>query len=224
MELDDVAVAQFLRADPQFFERNLNLLEEIALPDPHGGAAVSMTERQQAALREKMRLLEGKLLDLLAFGETNDAIGERMHRLTCAILETTSFASLITTVVNNLRDDFQVPHVAVRLWASAKNGDDAHLVQFATMPADFKDWANALNTPYCGHHPEMSVADWFGSAPAENGAPLQSFALIPLRDGHTLGLLALASPDPQRFYPDMGTLFLQRISDMLSAALSRYVV
>lgn len=224
MELDDLAVAQFLRDDPQFFERNLNLLEEIALPDPHGGAAVSMTERQQAALREKMRTLEGKLLDLLAYGETNDVIGERMHRLTCAILETTNFASLITTVVNNLRDDFQVPHVAIRLWANAKSGDDANLVQFAKVTTDFQEWANDLTSPYCGHQPGMDVSAWFGAAPAENGAPLQSFALIPLRDGHTLGLLALASEDPQRFYPDMGTLFLQRISEMLSAALSRYIV
>ncbi len=224
MELDDATVAQFLRADPQFFERNLNLLEEIALPDPHGGVAVSMTERQQTVLREKMRSLEGKLLDLLAFGETNDIIGERIHRLTCAILETTNFASLITTVVNNLRDDFQVPHVAIRLWATAKSGDDANLAQFAAVTEDFQQWANGLTAPYCGHHPEIDVTDWFGTTPAENGAPLQSFALIPLRDEHTLGLLALASPDPQRFYPDMGVMFLQRISDMLSAALSRYIV
>lgn len=223
MELDDAAVAQFLRADPQFFERNLNLLKEIVLPDPHGGAAVSMAERQQMALREKMRSLEGKLLDLLAYGETNDVIGERMHRLACDMLETTNFANLITTVVNNLRDDFQVPHVAIRLWATAKNSEDANLVQFAVVTADFWSWADSLKTPYCGHQPEMDVNSWFGTTPTENGAPLHSFALIPLRGERTLGLLALASEDPQRFYPDMGTLFLQRISDMLSAALLRYV-
>jgi uncharacterized protein len=224
MELDDLLVAQFLRADPQFFERNLNLLDEIVLPDPHGGAAISMAERQQAALREKVRGLEGKLTKLVEFGEANDAISERVHRLAIAILGTTSLGDLVTTTMNNLHDDFQVPHVAIRLWADAKNDDDANLVQFSEVAAGFRSWADDLKNPYCGsHHPELDVADWFGSAPAENGAPLQSFALIPLRGQRTLGLLTLASEDAQRFYPDMGTLFLQRISEMLSAALSRYV-
>ncbi|NBW53929.1 MAG: DUF484 family protein, partial [Betaproteobacteria bacterium] len=37
----------------------------------------------------------------------------------------------------------------------------------------------------------------------------------------TLGLLVLASPDPQRFHSSMGTDLLSRISELASAALSR---
>ena len=51
-----------------------------------------------------------------------------------------------------------------------------------------------------------------------------SIALIPLRAEPTapaFGLLVLASPDAQRFNPDMGTDFLERIADLASAALSR---
>ena len=36
-----------------------------------------------------------------------------------------------------------------------------------------------------------------------------------------LGLLALGSEEPQRFYPEMGTLYLERIGEMASAALNR---
>ena len=37
----------------------------------------------------------------------------------------------------------------------------------------------------------------------------------------TLGLLVLASPDPQRFHSSMGTDLLSRIAELASAALSR---
>ena len=34
-----------------------------------------------------------------------------------------------------------------------------------------------------------------------------------------VGLLALASEDPQRFYPDMGTLYLKRIGELIATSL-----
>nr|MBL8455776.1 DUF484 family protein [Zoogloeaceae bacterium] len=47
-------------------------------------------------------------------------------------------------------------------------------------------------------------------------------ALIPLRrDAQVFGLLALASEDGERFYPEMGTLYLTRIGDLTAAALRR---
>ena len=36
-----------------------------------------------------------------------------------------------------------------------------------------------------------------------------------------VGLLTLASEDPQRFYPEMGTMYLKRLGDSVSAALGR---
>ena len=58
---------------------------------------------------------------------------------------------------------------------------------------------------------------WFGEA-----APhLRSYAYVPLRDEQTFGLLALAAEDPQRFYPEMGTLYLRRLGEVAAAALAR---
>jgi hypothetical protein len=49
---------------------------------------------------------------------------------------------------------------------------------------------------------------------------LHSFAYLPLRaDEQSIGMLILASEDAQRFYPGMGTLFLQRIAEIVSCAL-----
>lgn len=66
----------------------------------------------------------------------------------------------------------------------------------------------------------MGVESWFG----ETNAPLKSFALIPLRGENVFGLLAMSSEDAQRFYPEMGTLYLKRIGELLSVALLRYIL
>ena len=79
-------VAQFLKANPQFFDQNPQLLESIYVPHPHGGRAIPLTERQIVSLREKVKALEAKLGEFVRFGEDNDAIGEKVHRLSLALL------------------------------------------------------------------------------------------------------------------------------------------
>jgi uncharacterized protein YigA (DUF484 family) len=44
---------------------------------------------------------------------------------------------------------------------------------------------------------------------------------VRLTAGDAAGLLVLASEDAQRFYPEMGTLYLKRIGELLSATLQR---
>jgi uncharacterized protein YigA (DUF484 family) len=46
-------------------------------------------------------------------------------------------------------------------------------------------------------------------------------ALIPLRSEQTIGFLALASDDENRFFAEMGTDFLSKIGEIVSASLSR---
>src|SRR5574340_244429 len=67
-------VAQYLQDNPQFFEGYTDLLTQIALPHPHGGRTISLSERQMVALREKNKELEKKLQELIEFARENDAL------------------------------------------------------------------------------------------------------------------------------------------------------
>jgi hypothetical protein len=59
---------------------------------------------------------------------------------------------------------------------------------------------------------------WFGEAAPQ----VRSCALVPLRrEGETFGLLALGAESERRFYPEMGTVYLERIGEMASVALAR---
>jgi len=69
--------------------------------------------------------------ELFQHGEENDAISEKMHRLALGLIATGSFQSVLHTLHFHLRDDFAVPHVAVRLWC--RPADAAELPEFPML-------------------------------------------------------------------------------------------
>ena len=211
-------VAEYLRQNPGFFESHVDILMNLQIPHPHGGRAVSIGERQLVAVREKSRLLEDKLRELIAFGEDNDAVGEKVHRLACRLIEAQSLDAALDTLYLDLLDHFAVPHVAVRLWRVAEHNPETK--EFGEVAAEMREFVDKLPAPYCGHHPVYENQAWFGEA-----APhLKSFALVALkRDDVVFGVVALASEDPKRFYPEMGTLYLGRIGELVSHALWRFL-
>jgi uncharacterized protein YigA (DUF484 family) len=211
-------VAEFLRQNPGFFENHVDILMNLQIPHPHGGRAVSIGERQLVAVREKSKLLEDKLHELIQFGDENDALGRKIHDLACRLIGAPSLDATLDTLYLELLDHFDVPHVAIRLWSLAEENPETR--EFSAVEAEMRQFVEQMAAPYCGHHAVYESQAWFGEA-----APhLKAFALVPLRhDGLTFGVVGLASEDPQRFYPEMGTLYLARIGDLMSHALWRFV-
>lgn len=212
--MDAEQVARYLREHPDFLVEHGDIFVEITVPHPHGGQAITLAERQLHALRDKIRLLEAKLAELIRFGEENDEIGAKLHRLTLALIAASDVDTLHQALLQSLHDDFRVPHVALRVWdaAPAENG------VFEPVSEELRFQAADLRRPYCGAPANLEALAWFGEASAH----IRSVALIPLRcDGQLLGMLALASEEAERFYPDMGTLFLERLGETLAAALRR---
>jgi uncharacterized protein YigA (DUF484 family) len=207
-------VASYLQAHPEFFEDYAEALSQIYLPHPHGGRAISITERQILTLREKGRQLENKLREVIQFGEENDAIGEKMHRFAVALIRARDVAGVLSTAYLGLREDFAVPHVVLRVWHAAAPADRAESAPVSTATHEF---SAGLGHPYCCAHPMVDTIALFGDA----GPHLRSFSYVPLRGADAFGLIALASEDPQRFYPDMGTMYLARMGDLVSAGLLR---
>jgi len=212
-QADDVA--RYLRENPVFFEEYADLLSQIYVPHPHGGRAIPLSDRQVMSLREKAKVLEGKLAELIEFGEENDVISEKVHRLAVALLSARTLPTALHELYYNLREDFAIPHASLRLWRGA--GDRA---EFLPASAELRDFAAKLDEPFCGANANFEAAAWFDDA-----APhIRSMAFMPLRElDETFGLLALASEDSARFYPEMGTLYLKRVGEMVSAAMLRFV-
>lgn len=210
-------VVQFLRDNPSFFDENAELLADLSVPHPTGGQAISLTERQLHALRDKLQQVQAKLAELVGFGEENDAISEKVHRLALALLRAEGFESVAQAIYTHVQEDFAVPHVALRVWNSILKRESP---EFIEVTEDMRFFAADLSRPYCGLAAHPEVLGWFGEA-----APhLRSIVMMPLRrDAQVFGMLVLGSEDPQRFFPDMGTLYVERIGDLVSAAVLRQI-
>jgi uncharacterized protein YigA (DUF484 family) len=212
-------VAQYLQDHPQFFEEYADLMSHMVIPHPHSGRTISITERQMLSLRDKNRQLEGKLAELVGFGEENDAISEKIYRLGVAIIAAGSFQSVVHTLNFHLRDDFAIPLFALCLWRRPANVGE--LPEFVSVDEGLQTFAETLAQPYCGSVAGFEAASWFGEAAAH----VRSQGLIALRNGGgTIGMLSLGSEDAQRFYSGMGTLYLARLGEMASAALARVLL
>lgn len=211
--MDANDVAQYLRSNPQFFDQNPQLLETIYVPHPHGGRAIPLTERQILSLREKQRALEARLAELMRFGEDNDAIAEKVHRLTLALLGAKDLAGAAHALYFHLREDFAVPHVALRVWGRALPESQP---EGAPVDAALRDKVETMGAPLCGGAAGSPFLALFGDAQEQ----LRSIALVPLGQTRAIGVLALASEDPQRFYAEMGTLYLRRIGELTAGAIA----
>ena len=209
-------VADYLTRHPNFFNDFPALLADIHVPHPHGTHAVSMGERQLISIREKVRLLENKLAELIQFGEENDSISEKLHAMTLALLAASTPGAVVAALNLHLRDGFAVPHYAVRVWNLPESE------QAITQPVaqNVRDAVAAMSFPVCGALAVPEAREWFG----EIASHLRSFAAIPLNHHGNLGLLVLASEEPNRFYASMGTLYLTRLGQVLAAALYRMQV
>ena len=210
-------IAAFLRANPDFFESNVDVLLDINVTHPHGGRTVSIPERQLIATREKVKLLESKLSELITFGQENDAVSEKIQRLTLALIGCATQEELIDTLYLDLLDSFEVPHVAVRFWNVTMPEPTSS--EFQPVATELVQFVDAMTGPYCGSHPVYETNLWFG----EHAPHLKSYTLIPLKKGAAFGLLLMASENAERFYADMGTVFLTRIGDVFAHCVARHL-
>lgn len=207
-------VAEYLKSNPSFFEDYADVVAQIFVPHPHGGHAIPIAERQMLALRDRVYALEQKLRELVQHGSENDAIGEKLHRSTLALFAAPDLETTLAVLSHSLREDFNVPQVAMRLWSP----NPPNLPEFASTPEDIHEYADRLRSPYCGPEPALGSRDWFS-----DGAAAKSFAHLPLRTEATFGLLALASEDAQRFHAGMGTVYLLRLAELASVAIARFL-
>lgn len=214
--MDAESVARFLRQNPDFFEAHAALLAEVSIPHPHGGHAIPIAERQIIALREKNAELEGRLRELIGFGNENDAISEKLHRSTLGLFTAPDLETTLAVLYQSLTEDFRVPQVACRLWG--KVPEQSYLPELSATSPELRQYTDQLGAPYCGPTPPFEARDWF-----ESGDACHSFAFLPLRTGHTFGLLALGSDDPARFFAGMGTMYLTRLAELASVAIARYL-
>lgn len=213
-------IAEYLANTPGFFERHAEVLASVTIASPHGARAVSLQERQAEMLREKIKGLELRIMDMVRHSNENAMIAQKIHHWACTLARVADPLGLPQAVADGIRAQFDVPQAALRVWGVAPQHQGAAFAQDASE--DARAFASSLTSPFCGPNLGFEPTAWLPQA-----GEVQSLALLPLREGAidsttpAFGLLVLGSPDPQRFDATMGTEFLARIAELASAALAR---
>jgi uncharacterized protein YigA (DUF484 family) len=223
--ITEVDIANFLVHTPDFFERHAELLAAVRLNSPHGARAVSLQERQADMLREKIRALEIRLMDMMRHGTDNEVLIERMQRWVKTLLMTANARDLPYTIADHIQHDFMVPQVAIKVWGVA---EDYQIEPFAVgVDDDVKTFAETLRTPYVGMNQNFEAVKWLLEPSAAHSVAMVALRATRVQDTPqtavnqpVIGLLVMASPDAQRYHEGMGTAFIERLGDLASAALS----
>ncbi len=188
------------------------------------GATVSLVERQVEVLRERNQSLERKLKELVDVARANDALADRIHRLSQRLIRAHTLLETINAIETSLREDFDAMHSVLVLFleqARALGTRSRPIPACRRMPADadIKTFESLLQSgkPRCGQVRDAQRDYLFGKDSVEIG----SVALTPLGPKGELGILAIGASDAERFHPAMSTEFLSRIGELVTYALMR---
>ncbi|KRG70393.1 DUF484 family protein [Pseudoxanthomonas dokdonensis] len=210
-------IAAWLRRHPTFLKQFPDLALSLVVPRDDGPAA-SLASYQLEVLRDKNRELAKRLTDLFANAQENERLAVRTHQLTLALLKQASAADSVRAMAASLAEDFNGDHISIVLLHPVAGLDDNDWLQIvaedAAALAPFRDCLQS-GEPICGRlQPEKGQLLY-----GERARDIQSSALLPLPG---VGLVAVGSLQPNRFYPGMGTLFLRMMGEAFVAALRRF--
>jgi uncharacterized protein YigA (DUF484 family) len=230
----DEAVARYLTENPDYFLHHPEALGALTLRHHASGQVASLIERQVQVLRDKNEKLERQLRELLSHARENDVLGERLHQFAMAMLDSGALDEVLSTARDMLRQQFKLDAVVILLKGDAEvlrgrpecaePGDrrfDGIVQKFAaSAEATALPARSQAGKPLCGaRHDSDTLGYLFGSQAQD----IRSSALVLLAGKDTTGVLCLGSSDPQRFHPQMGTLYLSKFGELLMAAISRFL-
>lgn len=210
-------VAAWLRRHPGFLKQFPDLALTLVVPRDDGPTA-SLASYQLDVLRDKNRELSRRLADLGHTAQVNERLAVRTHQLTLALMKQDSAADTLRAMAATLEEDFDGDLVRLVVHVPVPGLDQAPWLQVlaadSPLLGPFRDCLKD-GEPICGRLQPEKNAVLYGARAEE----IQTTALLPLPG---VGLIAVGSHDPNRFYPGMGTLFLRMMGESLVVALKRF--
>ncbi|WP_166262279.1 DUF484 family protein [Marinobacter salicampi] len=216
-ELTQEQVADYLRANPDFFVDQDELLRSLTLPHD-SGRAISLVERQVHLYREQRDTLRHELVELVSIARHNDGLFQKSKRLLMQVIEAGSLNEMAAAVDDSIRGDFGLDAASVILFTDRPLPASPEGALHVVSPAEARQRLGSLlegERAVCGQFRESERRFLF----PDRDEPVASVALVPLRHNELIGVFAVGSNEPGYFDQSMGALFLTYISDTLSRLL-----
>jgi uncharacterized protein YigA (DUF484 family) len=211
-QITEREVADFLHRHPDFFTRHEYLLQEMSVPHPETGQAISLIERQVGVIREQKQELKQQLQQLTLAARTNEALLQRFQVLILNLIDSDDIDQAILYIRDALREDFHADAVELLLFDCPRRAESMPRDDAALQPLQ---GILASQQTVCGHFKSEQLAVLFGRRAEE----IASAVVIPLcagPDEACLGLLAIGSVDAKRYHPEMGTVFVNHLGSVMN--------
>ena len=208
-------VTKFLHQNPDFLEQEPELLKYLEL-NHSSGPAVSLIEKQVQYLRSENDTLEQRLNQLIQVAADNEKLMYRVHRLTLELMSLQDLPAFFDRLSEALLEEFNADILNITLFerkieASPKT-PIFHVPRDEPEIQQFQDHLDK-GVSVCGRL-NRNKRDYLF---AHRAQWVQSTVLVPIGED---GLLAIGSSDPARFYPGMGTLFLDLLAQVIISRLA----
>lgn len=208
-------VTEFLRQNPNFLEQEPDLLKDLELSHASGSAA-SLIEKQVQYLRSQNESLEQRLNQLMQVASDNEKLMTRLHQLTLELMAIRDLPAFFDQLSESLLSEFNADIINITLFdIKVEASPTTPIFQMHRDDPELQQFQDQLEkgVSICGRLNSNKRDYLFAS----RGQRVQSTALVPLGED---GLLAIGSNDPARFYPGMGTLFLDLLAGVVTSRLA----
>lgn len=214
----EAQVIVYLRNHPDFFQQHSHLLSELHLRHESGGA-ISLVERQVAILRERNMVMRRRMTELMQTAKYNDELFAKTRTLTLELLHVDNWHELNEVLATYVLTDFHADFVCCHLAHSTMAPTTRQLDHIESHSADAPHERFVRGAyPICT---TLRVEELETLFPNVSHAGEGSAVLAPLALDPPGGCLAIGSRDPQSFSPDMDTLFVTYIAEVLSRVVQR---
>lgn len=197
---DELIIREYLLDNPDFFNRYPELLLAMRLPHTERGA-ISLVERRQEMLRQRVTLLEEEITSLLTMAARNEKIYLFNTELSFKLLNCADLISLKEVLADNLKQQFNFSHV--------------RLINVLDVDIEMKAiWEQRLRKGhYFGRLTQQEAKRLFG-------AEVGSVALVKLAEDIPV-IFAIASQDATHFHPEMDNMLLEQLRRLLAYMLAK---
>jgi uncharacterized protein YigA (DUF484 family) len=207
--LDDSDVRTFLQANPDFFLRNGDLLEKLAVPHATRGS-VSLVDVQSDQLKKRVRQLSQKLNQLISVAKQNEKIYRVYVALNLKLMQCKNFADVQNTLEEVMLEQLNLASVHIKPFSGALALPE--LQQRLFIEKRFRSGKFFFGR--LGQHEKQLL---FADDVAE------SAALVLIGDDKPIAILAVGSKDAGHFAPNMDTLLLRQLQQMLNILLGDFL-
>lgn len=215
--MDDDSIRDYLVQNPDFFQRNPELLDLLQIPHD-SGSAVSLVEHQVSVLRERNVDLRHRLRDLGSLARDNDQLFADTRALVLSLLEAEDVESCSAALRAVMKDHFDVEYANLILFTEVFGAEGPAQRVAESQARGMLAGLLGREQAGCGTLRAEEFEFLFPGARLVGSAGV---AIIQ-NEGPALGLFAVGSSDASHYRSDMGTLFLEFAAEVLGKRLRSY--